>query len=585
MKLSPRRVTVGIISAALAATTLYVPSPSFAAPAGSPAVRLIVGYKNGADISSAKRTLSAMGGEANGAEQALAALGAEAIKVPAARSLATMAALRMNPAVDYVEVDNVRKATDVVPNDPKYAEGRQPELKEVNLQAAWGRTTGSAVKIAVVDTGVNAVGDLSGAVLGGHDFVNNDNYPSDDYGHGTAVSSLIAGRGNDGSGMAGVCWQCKIIPVKVLDNTGSGYDSDVAKGIIYAVSAGATVINMSLGGAANSAVLNNATKWATLKNVLIVAAAGNSNTSKRFYPAAYADVLSVGATETGTNVRASYSNYNSATDHWVDVVAPGTATVMTDDGDYQDGRDYYHPKWQGTSFASPIVAGIAGLVKTVHPAYTGWSLQRAIVASAHKVYWSNYGKVDAAAALNPGTDGSAPYLKSISPGEWVKVHGTIGINLGGVGDGWSGVRDVELIVDGKWKTYDASAPYQLPFSTAGRNGTIKLGVKVVDKAGNWRIYYRNVWADNVAPAVSITKAPKNGAKISGTVKIYSASSDKYGVSRVQLLINGKVVQTHQTSKVPFSFVASKFPKTVTVQVRAYDVAGNAKTTAKLTYHR
>jgi thermitase len=577
MKLSPRRITVGIISAALAATTLSIPSLSFAAPAGSPTVRLIVGYKSGADTTSAKRTLSANGAEA-GAESALSALGAEAVKVPAGRSLATMAALRMNPSVDFVEVDHVRKASDLVPNDPEFKTGHQPELNEVRMPAAWGRTTGSAVKIAVVDTGVSAVNDLSGAVLGGWDFVNGDNRPDDDVGHGTAVASLIAARGNNGTGMAGGCWQCKIIPVKVLDSEGSGYDSDVAAGIVWAVNAGASVINLSLGGPDPSSVLLNATKWATLKNVLLVAAAGNENTSKRSYPAAYPDVLSVGATQTGTLNRARYSNYNSSTDHWVDVVAPGYVTVMTDDGTYRHG-------WEGTSFSSPIVAGIAGLVKTVHPNYTGWSLQHAITASAHKVYWTNYGKVDANAALAIGTDGSAPYIKSISPGQWGKVHGISGITVGGAGDGWSGVRAVELLVDGKWTNYDAAAPYQLYFNTTGRNGTIKLTVKVSDKAGNSQSYNRLVWADNVAPVVKITKAPANNAKISGTVTIYTAASDKYGISRLQLLINGKAVQTHQNPANPFKFVASKYPKNITIQVRAYDAAGNVSYTGKLSYHR
>jgi thermitase len=584
MKLSPRRVTVGIISAALAATTLYAPSPAFAAPTGNAAVRLIVGYKDGADTAAAHRTLSANGAEANGAGEALAALGAQAFKVPANRSLATMAALRMNPAVDYVEVDHVRQATAVNPNDPEYTAGRQPELKEVNLPAAWGQTTGSAVKIAVVDTGVNAVKDLSGAVLGGHDFVNNDNYPDDDYGHGTEVSSLIAARSNDGTGMASVCWQCKILPVKVLDYRGRGYDSDVAKGIVWAVNHGASVINLSLGGPDNSTVLNNATKYATLKNVLIVAAAGNEHSSKRSYPAAYTDVLAVGATTTGTNGRASFSNYNSSTDKWVDVAAPGIVTAMSDDGVYHNG--VRQARVQGTSFSSPIVAGIAGLVKTLNPRFTGWSVGHAILATARPIGgWTTFGKVDANRALHVGTDVTLPYISNVSPAQWTKVHGVITVGVSGVKDGWSGVRAVDLYADGVWKSFDFTAPYQLRYDSRGRNGTVKLGIRVTDKAGNTRLYYRYVTADNIAPSIKITKAPKNKAKIKGTVKIYTASSDKYGVKRVQLLINGKVVSTHANSKTPFSFKASKYPKKTTIQVRAYDVAGNVKYTGKLYYHR
>ncbi|MGX6602764.1 S8 family serine peptidase [Micromonosporaceae bacterium Da 78-11] len=579
MKLTPRRITVGLISAALAASTSYVPSPALAAGGSSnPAVRLIVGYKDGADQAAARRTISSMGAEAS-AEQTLAALGAQAIRVPAARSTAMIAALRMDPNVAYVEVDQIRKKSDLTPNDPVYTGNHQPELQEVNLPAAWERTTGSAVKIAVVDTGVNAVGDLSGAVLRGHDFVNNDNYPDDDEGHGTIVASLIAARGNNNEGMAGVCWSCQILPVKVLNSKGSGYDSAIAKGIVWAVNSGVSVINLSLGGAGSSTVLANAIRYATLKNVLVVAAAGNEHTSKRSYPAAYGDVLAVGATTTGSDSRASFSNYNSSSDRWVDVAAPGIVSAMTDDGVYRAGL-------QGTSFSSPIVAGIAGLVKTQHPGYTGWSLQRSIVASARPIGgWTTYGKVDANKAINGSTETGAPYATGISPGQWAKVHGIVTVTVGGVGDSGSGVRAVDLYADGVWKSYDGAAPYQPRYDTRGRSGTVRLTLRVTDKAGNAKSYDRYIWVDNVAPSIKVSKAPKNKAKIKGTVKVYVKASDKSGINRIQLLINGKVVSTHKTAKYPFTFKASKYPKKTTIQVRAYDNAGNAKVTPKLYYHR
>jgi archaellum component FlaF (FlaF/FlaG flagellin family) len=111
-------------------------------------------------------------------------------------------------------------------------------------------------------------------------------------------------------------------------------------------------------------------------------------------------------------------------------------------------------------------------------------------------------------------------------------------------------------------------------------------MRLYDKAGNLTVIGRWVIADNTAPAVRITKAPANKSKIKGTVKIYYTGSDKYGISRYQLLVNGKAVQTHQTTANPFTFVASKYPKTnIKVQVRAYDLAGNVRTTSTLVYHR
>jgi len=113
--------------------------------------------------------------------------------------------------------------------------------------------------------------------------------------------------------------------------------------------------------------------------------------------------------------------------------------------------------------------------------------------------------------------------------------------------------------------------------TGGGNANAELGAFTVS--------LNAAAADNTAPAVRITKAPKNKAKVSGTVKIYYTGSDKYGIKNYQLLVNGKVVQTHTSTANPFTFVASKYGKNITVQVRAYDVAGNVTNTAKLSYHR
>jgi archaellum component FlaF (FlaF/FlaG flagellin family) len=379
--------------------------------------------------------------------------------------------------------------------------------------------------------------------------------------------------------MAGVCWQCTIIPVKVMDSQGYGYDSTIAKGVVYAVNAGAQVINMSLGDPQTSSVLADAIAYANYRGVLVVAAAGNESSSVRSYPAAYPDVLAVGATQRTTDVRAWFSNYNSASDRWVDVAAPGIVTGMLPSGTYSTDAE-------GTSFSSPIVAGIAGLVKTVHPSYTGWSLQHAISLSGVSIgSWVTYGRVDAAKALTIGTDTTPPTATGVTPGQWAKVHGVITVTPTGAADGSSGLRNVDLYVDGTWKTYDRTAPFALTYDTKGRNGPVHLQVRVYDKAGNVKVLDRWITADNTPPTVRITKAPTNNSKVKGTVKVYYTGSDKYGIKNYQFLVNGKVVQTHSTTKVAFSFVASKYSKNITVQVRAYDLAGNVKYTSKLYYHR
>jgi hypothetical protein len=426
---------------------------------------------------------------------------------------------------------------------------------------------------------VTPAGDLAGAVLSGYDFVNGDSYPADDYGHGTRVASLIAARGNNGAGMAGVCWQCQILPVKVLDHDGSGWDSDIADGIVYAVKQGATIINLSLGGPDSSKVLADAVAYATDRGVMVVAAAGNENTAVKSYPAAYADVLAVGATSGGT-ARAPFSNYNSGASKWVDVAAPGVVTAMAPNGAYPHNQ-------AGTSFATPIVSGIAGLIKTAHPSYTGWSMGYALQASATPIgSWVTSGQVDAAKALTVGTDTTAPASTGISPAQDAKLRGTITVTPVKAGDNWSGIRNVTLYVDGVFKGWSKVAPYGVKWNSAGRNGPVQLSMRIYDKAGNVRVLSRSITADNTAPAVKVKKAPKNKSKIKGTVKIYYTGYDKYGISRYQLLINGKVVNTHKTTKYPFSVVAKKYPKKkIKVQIRAYDVAGNSRTTTALVYHR
>jgi hypothetical protein len=240
----------------------------------------------------------------------------------------------------------------------------------------------------------------------------------------------------------------------------------------------------------------------------------------------------------------------------------------------------------GTSFATPIVSGIAGLIKTAHPSYTGWSMGYALQASATPIgSWVTSGQVDAAKALTVGTDTTAPASTGISPAQDAKLRGTITVTPVKAGDNWSGIRNVTLYVDGVYKGYSRTAPFSVAWNSAGRNGTSKLEMRIFDKAGNHLYIDRTVLADNTAPTVKITKAPASGSKIKGTVKISYTGSDKNGVKNYQLLINGKAVQTHTATTVPFSFAASKFPKKITVQVRATDNAGNTKLSAKYSYHR
>ena len=587
MKHVTRRMTVGVLSAAVVATMAGVSTWALAGetPVDAP-VRLIVGTRSGADTTAPLRTVGSMGvrvlDSAGPAQQAMSTLRAQTLEVSKARSAKVIAALRGDPTVTYVEVDHVRKASDVSPDDPMYTDGLQREVDQVRLPAAWETATGGAVKVAVLDTGVTKTKDLTGAVIGGWNYVGNSSNTADDYGHGTRVASIVAARGNNNAGMAGGCWSCVILPVKVLDRNGNGYDSTIAKGVIYAADKGASIINMSLGGTAYSKTLSEAVAYANRKGVLVVAAAGNGGNTTKTYPAALTDVVAVGATAKGSDARAGFSSFNGKGDTWVDMAAPGVITAMDQDG-------IYHTDQQGTSFAAPMVAGAAALVKSVHPSYTGWSLQRALLSSARPIAaagWSKYGMLDAAKALTVDTDVTPPTITGVSaPGSGSRNHGTITVTPTGIKDNSSGIRNVYLYADGVYQAQDYTAPYSLTYRSAGRNGTVKLQIRVYDKAGNRTDFGRSIIADNILPKVKIAGGPKNKAKVKGTVKLTATASDSYGVRRVELLINGKVIQKDTTSPYAFSFTASKQPKTMKVQIRAIDNAGNIRYDTARNYTR
>ena len=191
--------------------------------------------------------------------------------------------LRNDPDVEYVEPNYIRIAS-FTPNDPYYS--YQWHFTAIQMNNAWDISTGLGVTVAVIDTGVayenylefRQAPDLSGTTfVSGWDFVNNDAHPNDDYGHGTHVCGTIAQTTNNGIGVAGVAFNARIMPIKVLDQQGNGWDSDVANGITWAVNNGAKIISLSLGGPDYSQTLEDAVNYAYTHGVTVVASSGNDN--------------------------------------------------------------------------------------------------------------------------------------------------------------------------------------------------------------------------------------------------------------------------------------------------------------------
>ncbi len=255
-----------------------------------------------------------------------------------------------NSAVEYAE-PNVTFHASYTPNDPAY-QSQQYAPQKVSADIAWDVTqSASNVKIAVIDTGVDYNHpDLSGKVIKGYDFVENDNDPMDEHDHGTHVSGIAAANTNNGIGMAGLAPKASILAVRVLDEGGSGTLDDVAQGIRYAADQGAQVINLSLGGLLGTQTLREAVDYAWNKGSVVIAAAGNESSAKPSYPAYYSNAIAVAATDQSDTI-AYFSNYGT----WVDIAAPGVSIYSTVVGGGYE-------KFSGTSMAAPVVAGVAGLL-------------------------------------------------------------------------------------------------------------------------------------------------------------------------------------------------------------------------------
>jgi serine protease len=280
----------------------------------------------------------------------------------------------MTPAAASAEPADESDAGRWKPNDPRYPE--QWNFRMVKAEQAWGVTRGKGAIVAVIDTGVaysdtrkgNRARDFgSTQFVPGYDFCAHDDLPNDDNGHGTHVAGTIAESTDNGEGVAGLAFEARIMPLKVLTGEGYGSSADIAEAVRWAADHGANVINMSLGGPLPDRLMRSACEYARKKGVAIVCAAGNSGREGVGYPAAFPDCIAVSSVGP-TKELSFYSSWGKQ----VAIAAPGgdkmkdpnnggilQNTVLKDEnGTLQD--DYF--AFQGTSMASPHVAAIAALI-------------------------------------------------------------------------------------------------------------------------------------------------------------------------------------------------------------------------------
>lgn len=328
----------------------------------------------------------------------------------------------------FIEPNKRFKIT-LTPNDPYQV--LQWTLKKIGAEYAWNYSLGSSdILVAVVDTGIdyNHPDLASNYVALGYDWVNDDDDPMDGNGHGTHCAGIIAAAINNNEGIAGLA-QVKIIAEKAFDSEGYGWADDVVSAIIHAVDNGAKIISCSWGSSGDSVLLHQAIKYAYEKGVIIVASAGNENTNKKQYPAAYPEVIAVTAVDENDEP-AYFTNFGD----WVEIAAPGVDILST-----YIGNSY--ARLSGTSMSTPTVAGVAALTWSVFP----WmsrdqvrvQLQRTsddLGASGFDKYYG-YGKINARKAVESSPPESEIIVEDwqwpeiARPYETVKLTSTI-LNFG-----------------------------------------------------------------------------------------------------------------------------------------------------------
>ena len=522
------------------------------------------------------------------------------IKVPAGREEDLVDRYEHTPKVEFAELNGiVTEAND--PNDPydntsSYASAKHGSVmqwgwKKVQAYEAWDQTTGSStspVKVAVVDTGIdNSHPDLpTVGATNQKDFVNGDNNAEDDRGHGTHVAGTIGAKTNNTTGVAGTNWNVDLMSAKVLNDSGSGSFSNVANGVIWAADNGAKVINLSLGGGA-STTMESAVNYARNKGAVLACAAGNSGSSTPSYPAGYTNCIAVAATDENDQ-KASFSNYGSS---WVDVAAPGVhiLSTMPDTSVTMNtalGYKTTYDSLNGTSMATPHVAGLAGLViaKGTCNGKTGSDLvlcvRNEIESNADGIsgtgtYWAK-GRINS----NLSVGGTPPPPDTTEPETTIDSgpEGTVDSSTANFAFSSSESSSTfECRLDGgAWIACTSPEQY-----TGLPNGSHTFEVRATDSAGNvdstpasrtWTIN------DTTAPETTITSGPSEGGTTGSTVTFGFSSSEEG--STFECSLDGSAWASC-TSPKAYSGLSSG---SHTFEVRAEDAAGNTdQSSAKRTW--
>lgn len=504
---------------------------------------------------------------------------------PNASEKAVAAKLVHNPHMKYAELDRI--VSTMVPNDPYL--GNQWHLGKINTASAWDFTIGTGITVAILDSGVEPTHpDLVSKLVPGYNTYNNNTDTTDVCGHGTAVAGTAAATGNNSAGVAGVALAAKIMPIRIAykDSSGScwGTFSAMAAGVTWAADHGARIANISYANVPTSSSIQSAANYLRSKGGLLFASAGNSGTDLAFTPTNTMVVVS--ATDSN-DAKASWSSFGT----YVTLSAPGAGIWTTSAGGGYGAHN-------GTSFSSPVAAGVAALMMAANPSLSATQIESLLYSTAVDLgtagkdsYFGN-GRVNAAAAVAAAksatapSDTQAPTASITSPAGGTKVSGLITVQVSATDN--VGVTRVDFKVNGNLIASDTAAPYTFTWdSKTVADGTASLTATAFDAAGNQAtssaisVQVANTLppSDTTAPVISVSR-PLAGGTVSGTTPVSATASDNSGTAGItmRLYIDGTLKAQSSGGTLNYNWNTRKYASGLhTLQFTAQDAAGNSST--------
>ena len=536
--------------------------------------RILVQPRTGVSATKLEQILERSGGQANGVVRGL---DVRVVEVPPNAEKAVAAALARNKNIAFAELDFLLPAEATIPDDPAFVSAWHHT--KIDTPNAWSQSLGSAVTVAICDTGIDASHpDLEDKLVPGWNSVSGGD-TSDVMGHGTQVAGVVGASTNNGVDVASVGWNANIMQMRVSDRSdGYAYYSDIAECITWAADNGARVANVSF-DAAGSGTVASAAGYMKNRGGLVTISAGNTGAQNAYSP--NDALLAIAATDS-SDVRSSFSSYGD----YVDLAAPGSGILTTRKG---GGTVTV----SGTSFSAPVTAGVIALMISANPSLGPEQLETLLLSTSEDLgepgadAFYGAGRINATAAVTAAAGASAvdidsPTLSFQTPQQGDTVMGDVAIDV--LAEDNIGVTSVELFADSSSIGKDTAEPYQfLLDAESATAGEIILTAVATDATGNTgsteiTVTFLPQSTDAGPPTVSIV-SPSDGASVSGTTTLSALASDDSTLSSVEIFVDGAL----KCSGVPSVTCSWNTRKAAsgehTISATATDLAGNSSQTS------